>query len=86
MSLVVRDDLSVPISKEMAEKMGLYPGSLVEWERMTDGGYTLRAVAPHQGAGSRLHGVLKPYLKEEGGGVEAFLDLRREDARLDGSL
>ena len=86
MSLVVREDLSVTIPEEMAERMGLHPGSPVQWESAPNGGYTLRPALSRHEAIDRLGEVLKPYLKEQGGGVEAFLEWRREDARLDGSL
>ena len=86
MPLTVRDDLSVPIPEEVASQMGIHPGSPVQWERTSDGGYTLRPDQTRREAVEGLGEVLKPYLKEQGGGVEAFLKWRREDARLDGSL
>lgn len=86
MSLVVREDLSVPLPEDLARRFGIHGGSRIEWEPTEDGRLTLRTEESSEGAGSRLLGILKPYLKEQGGGVEAFLEWRREDARLDGSL
>lgn len=85
MPVVIREEGSVPLPEELAEEDGLHKGSEVEWERTEDGALKLRAVAS-TGGGSRFLRILKPYLKEQGGGVEAFLEWRREDARLDGSL
>lgn len=86
MSLVVREDLSVPLPEDLARRFGIHGGSRIEWEPTEDGRLTLRAETTRQEAINRLGEVLKPYLKEQGGGVEAFLEWRREDARLDGSL
>jgi len=75
MTLVVREDLSVPISEEMAERMGLHPGSPVQWERSPDGCYTLRPGQTRQEAARRLHGMLAHTLKP---GESAVADLIRE--------
>ena len=75
MTPVVREDLSVPISEEMAERMGLRPGSPVQWERTGDGGYTLRPALTRQEAATRLHGMLAHTLKP---GESAVADLMRE--------
>jgi len=75
MALVVREDLSVLISEEMAERMGLHPGSPIQWERSPDGGYTLRPVQTRQEAARQPHGMLAHTLKP---GESAVADLIRE--------
>jgi len=77
MTLVVREDLSVPISEEMAERLGLHPGSPIQWERTRDGGYTLRPALTRQEAARQLHGMLANTLKP-GESAVADLSLERE--------
>ncbi len=80
MSLVVREDLSVPISSEMADKMGLHPGSHVRWEPTADGGYALRSALSRQEAVRRLHGMLAHTLKPGESAVAELVREREEDA------
>ena len=85
MSLVILEEGAVPIPADLAQEFGLHKGSSFRWERTDDGALKLLSSVASGGAGSRLLGILKPYVKEQGGGVEAFLKWRDEDARLDGS-
>ncbi|RYG38053.1 hypothetical protein EON81_04780 [bacterium] len=85
MSIVVREDLSVPISEEMAEQMGLHPGSSVQWERAQDGSYILRPVLPREEAVRRLRGMSKSWLKPGESGVESFLQERQIERTSDES-
>ena len=75
MSLVVRQDFSVPIPEDMAQEIGLHRGSAVRWERAADGGLTLRATSSRKEAALKLRGMLKDYLKP---GDSAVADLIRE--------
>lgn len=80
MSLVVREDLSVTIPEEMAERMGLHPGSPVQWESAPNGGYTLRPALSRHEAIDRLSGMLKGYLKPGESAVADLIREREEDA------
>ena len=80
MSLVVRDDLSVPIPEELAESVGLHRGSPVEWERMADGRLSLRTEASRHEAIDRLSGMLAKYLKPGESAVADLIREREEDA------
>ena len=75
----------LPIPEDMADELGIRVGSEVRLERHAGGGLLVRPPETREGAGTRLFGLMVPHLKERGGGVEAFLEWRREDARLDGS-
>ncbi|AIE84416.1 AbrB/MazE/SpoVT family DNA-binding domain-containing protein [Fimbriimonas ginsengisoli] len=86
MSLVILEEGSVPLPEDLAEEFGLHKGSPIQWERTEDGALKLRPAVSREEAVERLSGLLKPYLKQQGGGVDAFLRWREEDARLDGSL
>jgi bifunctional DNA-binding transcriptional regulator/antitoxin component of YhaV-PrlF toxin-antitoxin module len=77
---VVRDDMSVPISEEMAEKMGLHPGSPIQWERTADGGYVLRPALTRKEAARQLHGMLAHMLKPGESAVADLIREREEDA------
>jgi|GEM_PF-6884697 len=83
MTHVVREDLSVPISEEVAEALGLHPGSPVQWERTGDGGYTLRLALTRQEAARRLHGMLAHTLKPGDSAVADLIRARQEDATLE---
>ena len=76
MSLVVREDLSVPIPEEM----GLHPGSPVQWERTPDGAYTLRPALTRHATIDRFCGSLKGYLKPGESAVADLIREREEDA------
>ena len=80
MSLVVRDDLSVPLPEEVAEKLGLHRGSPVRWERTPDGGYTLRPALTREEAIDRLSGMLAHTLKPGESAVADLIREREEDA------
>lgn len=80
MSLVVRDDLSVAIPQEVAEKMGLHPGSPVRWERTANGGYALRPALTRSEAAQRLHGMLAHTLEPGESAVADLIREREEDA------
>lgn len=82
----------VEIPEELARAHGLREGVEVRWETGPDGKLVLCGASPSDSLSkprrdlSELRGSLKAMLAPEGGGVEAFLEWRREDARLDGSL
>ena len=80
MSLILRDDLSVPISEEMAQRLGLHPGSPVLWEPTLDGGYVLRPTLTRAEAIDQLSGSLKGYLKPGESAVADLIREREEDA------
>ena len=80
MSLTLRDDLSVPISEEMAQRLGLHPGSPVLWEATLDGGYVLRPTFTRAEAIDRFCGSLKGYLKPGESAVADLIREREEDA------
>ena len=86
MSIVILEEGSVPLPEEYAQEFGLHKGSAAEWRRTDDGALELRPSATRKEAIERLSTLLDPYLTERGGGVEAFLKWREEDARMDGSL
>jgi len=83
MSLVILEEGAVPIPKDLSQEFGLHKGSSFRWERTEDGALKLLTSVASGGAGSRLLGILKPYVKPEGDGVEAFLKWRQEDRELD---
>jgi len=83
MTHVVREDLSVPISEEVAEALELRPGSPVQWERTGDGGYALRLALTRQEAARRLHGMLAHTLKPGGNAVADLVRGREEEALLE---
>lgn len=80
MSLILRDDLSVPISEKMAEELGLHRGSAVRWERTPDGGYALRPALTREEAARRMHGMLAHLLKPGESAVADLIREREEDA------
>lgn len=80
MTLVAREDLSVPISDEMAEKMGLYPGTRVQWERTADGGYALRPALTRQEAARQMHRMPAHTLTSGESAVTDLIFEREEDA------
>lgn len=69
----------LPISEEVARAHNLREGVEVTWETTSEGRLVL-AEKPRRDPLS-LRGSLKQMLAPEGGGVEAFLEWRREDAR-----
>ena len=86
MSIVILEEGSVPLPEDLAQAIGLHKGTAAEWRRTDDGALELRPSTTRKEAIDRLGTLLDPYLTERGGGVEAFLEWREEDARLDGSL
>jgi bifunctional DNA-binding transcriptional regulator/antitoxin component of YhaV-PrlF toxin-antitoxin module len=64
----------------MAERMGLHPGSPVQWERSQDDGYTLRPALTRQKAAIRLHGILAHTLKPSESAVADLIRDREEEA------
>jgi hypothetical protein len=80
MMLVVGADLSVPISEEIAERLGLHPGSPIHGELTPDGDYMLRPALTRQEAARRLHGMLAHTLKPGESAVSDLIREREEEA------
>ncbi|AIE85296.1 AbrB/MazE/SpoVT family DNA-binding domain-containing protein [Fimbriimonas ginsengisoli] len=83
MSLVVREEGSVPIPEELAEEFGIHKGSQIEWERTADGSLTLRATMSREETIRAIRGAGRKFLKPGESGVESFLRWRQEERELD---
>jgi AbrB family looped-hinge helix DNA binding protein len=79
MSIVIREEGSVPIPAELAEEFGIHAGSQVEWERSGDGRLILRPANNRQEAVRKLRGMGKAWLTPGEDGVAGFLEWRDQE-------
>jgi len=83
MSLVVREEGSVPLPAELAEEFGIHQGSQIEWVRTEDGLLTLRPASTGHEAFRKLKGLGRRWFQPGESGVEAFLEWREAERKLD---
>ncbi len=80
MSLVVREEGSIPIPEGLAREFGIRKGSAVGWERTPDGRLTVRAASERQAAIDRFCGMLAHTLGPGESAVADRIREREEDA------
>ncbi len=83
MSLVVREEGSVPIPEDLAEEFGVHKGSSVEGEQTEDDRLALHTHSSRAEAARKLLGLGEAWLKPGESGVESFLKWRQEERELD---
>lgn len=83
MSLIVREDGSVPLPEDLAQEYGIHKGSRIEWERTSDGALKLRSAEMREAAVRRLRGLGRTWLKPGEEGVEGFLKWRQTERERD---
>ena len=83
MSLVVREEGSVPLPEDLAQEFGIHKGSHVEWERTEDGALKLRSANSRLAAFDRFSKALKATVRPGDGDPDWFLRWRQEEREMD---
>ena len=83
MLLVVREEGSVPIPEDLADRFGIHEGSRIEWVLSDSGQLVLRTTTLRDEAVRTLRGSLKNTVKPGETGMDAFLEWRESERRLD---